>query len=136
MPAATPGVAARPPRRPAAIAARSARRGGSAGVDPAGERGRAEPQPENLGRSVGTDERELAAAAADVDDEEIALDLRTTGDAEQREQRLFLVTQDVERDAGAGVDLGDDAGRVGEPASGSVAMNVTSDAPWVRAVQA
>ena len=65
--------------------------------DAAGQGGRADAQTRDLGRAAGPDERELAAPAADVDDEQVALDRGAAGDPEQREQRLLLVAQDVER---------------------------------------
>ena len=59
------------------------------------------------------DDAELGAAAADVDDEGLVVDRPTGGHADEREVGLFLVGQDVERDAGRRLDLGDDARGVG-----------------------
>ena len=62
---------------------------------------------------------------------------RPRGHADERQVRLLLVGQDVERHAARGLDLHDDAGA--ESAArrmGSVPMKVMRDAPSCRAVVA
>ncbi len=75
----------------------------------------AEPQPHGFGPPPGPDRHELAAPAADVDDEDVVLDRPALGDTDQHKERLFFVTEHVQRDTGGRIDLGDDPGGVGEP---------------------
>ena len=67
-------------------------------------------------RPVRSRDDELAAAAADVDDEHLRPDATALGDAEQREHRLLLVVDDVEGDVGAGLGLGHERHGVERPA--------------------
>ena len=63
---------------------------------------RADPswRPAARGRCDGVDDAELRAAAADVDDERLVRDRHALGHADDREERLLLVGQDVQRRAG------------------------------------
>ena len=67
---------------------------------------------------TGIEHHDLGAAAADVDDSQGLLDRPAGRGAEQVEQGLLLVAEDVERDARRLLDRDDHPTRVGRPAQG------------------
>ena len=58
--------------------------------------------------TAGLGDDELAAAAADVDDERVRPHTPAPGHAEEREHRLFVMVEDVEGDVGARLHLPDE----------------------------
>ena len=104
--------------------------------DAAGEGRGAELHAADLGRPSRADERELRASAADVDDEQGPLDGRPAGHAEQRSSassscRRTWTGTPVPASTSPTIRAASASRR-----SGSVATNVMSRAPWLRAVQA
>src|SRR3954469_17961414 len=89
--------------------------------------GRREPRGQAAGTELKTrgasdpargDGTELRDAPADVDDERLGADLMATRHADERQIRLLLVRQHVERDARRVLDLLDDPGGIGRATDG------------------
>ena len=83
-----------------------------------GQAGRAQAQAHGSHGAVGTRDDELAAAAADVDDEQLVAHATAPGHAQERQHRLLVMVQDVERDVRARLRLADERGRVEGPPDG------------------
>ena len=77
-----------------------------------GEPGRAQADADRSDGTAGLRDDELAAAAADVDDEQLRPHAAAPGHAEERQHRLLVVVEDVEGDVGARLDLADERRRV------------------------
>ena len=77
-----------------------------------GEPGRAQGDADRPDGTAGLGDDELAAAAADVDDERVRPHTAAPGHAEERQHRLLVVVEDVQGDVGARLDLPDERRRV------------------------
>ena len=92
-----PGAGQRSQRPSSSIASTSSAVGGSWRTWRVGQPVRRRAQADGAGAVGRTDDAELRAPAADVDDERLAIDGPALGDPDDRQVGLFLVGQDVER---------------------------------------
>ena len=112
------GRSATIPRMRARSASISARVGGSVRISSCVSRAAPEGQVAGAHGAVGLDHHDLGAAAADVDHEQRRLDGAAAGHADEREEALLVVVDDVERDARSRRDRLHHGGGVVGPAHG------------------
>ena len=94
------------------------RGGWIAGDEPLGQPARPEAQAMRARRPIGSDQAELRAAAADVDDEGLVVVRATLGDPDDGEEGLFFMGEDVQRHPAGPAHLGHDPWCVRGPPDG------------------